>query len=279
MNIWKRFSVFAMSLLLVAMLAACGGGSSATEAAPTAAAPTGAPTTGGAQGAGSCTTVDSCQKAVINVTPNQAKPGGKVMVTGTGLVANAQLKVSAGIQVPDSDVVTTASDAKGNFSTAITIRADTPDTGPTDIIIVQLATNLADYKVLKVPDKLTIIDSAAAQGAGACTTAASCQKAVVTVTPNQVKPGGKVTITVKGWMAKTQAVVSISLPTDQGQPSVAPVVPATSDAQGNLTAVLTTYPNVSPGTADVEIGQDSSGSNSIDTAKDLKVKGAVTIIQ
>lgn len=115
------------------------------------------------------------------------------------------------------------------------------------------------------------------QSAGGCTTAAECQKAVITVTPQKVKAGGKVTVTVKGWMANTEAVVSITIDAAQGA-LVAHIASGKTDAQGNITATLTIYSNVSPITADVHIGQDQSGSDPVDTSKDIAMAGGLTII-
>ena len=52
-----------------------------------------------------------CQKAVVNVTPNQVKPGGKVTITVKGWVANASAEVQAALQNGVSDVITAKSDA------------------------------------------------------------------------------------------------------------------------------------------------------------------------
>jgi len=177
MKIWKLFSVLALSVLLVAMLAACEGGSSggttqsggqgdgvatstltadSTASAPTTAAPTSAPSTGGSQSTGGCTTAASCQKAIVNVTPNQVKRGGKVTVTVKGWVANAKLQASIGVQAVDSDIVSATSDAQGNFSVTLTIDPRTTDIGPTNIH-VNLADTTDGSKNLTVDNQLTII--------------------------------------------------------------------------------------------------------------------------
>jgi hypothetical protein len=105
---------------------------------------------------GGCTTAASCQKAIVNVTPNQVKPGGKVTITGKGWVANAKLQASIGVQAVDSDIVYATSDAQGNFSVTLTIDPRTADIGPTNIHV-----NLADptngSKNLTVDHQLTII--------------------------------------------------------------------------------------------------------------------------
>lgn len=175
MNTWKRFSVFAMSLFLVAMLAACGGGSSsgttdtsgqgnqATASTPTVDAstptpvPTNTPTTSTTTSTGGCTTAESCQKAVMVVSPEQARPGEKVTVTVKGWIANAKANVSAGVQVPDSDTVSTTSDAQGNFSVTLTIRPNTPDFGPTNILVILDSSTDDGARNLQVSGKLTIV--------------------------------------------------------------------------------------------------------------------------
>ncbi len=195
MKIWKLFSILALSVLLVAMLAACEGGSSgdttqsggqgngvatstltadstasapttaaptsapttaAPTSAPTTAAPTSAPSTGGSQSTGSCTTAASCQKAIVNVIPNHVKPGGKVTITGKGWVANAKLQASIGVQAVESDIVYATSDAQGNFSVTLTIDPRTADIGPTTIHI-NLADTTDGSKNLRVDNQLVII--------------------------------------------------------------------------------------------------------------------------
>lgn len=177
MKIWKLFSILALSVLLVAMLAACEGGSSggttqsggqgngvatstltvdATVSAPTTAAPTSVPNTGESRSTGGCTTAASCQKAIVTVTPNQVKPGGKVAITGKGWVANAKLQASIGVQAVESDIVYVTSDAQGNFSVTLTIDPQTNDIGPTTIHINLV--NTTDFsKNLAVDNQLTII--------------------------------------------------------------------------------------------------------------------------
>lgn len=175
MNKWKRVSIMMMSLLLVAIMAACGGGASsgttatsgqgsqATASTPTAdtsiptPVPTSAPSTGGG-----CTTAASCQKAVVVVSPHQVQPGGKVTVTVKGWLANTKLKVFAGTQVEDSDQVSATSDAQGNFSVILTIRAniftDASVTSEPSNIHISVDSQTDDgSNNLNVSDQLTIM--------------------------------------------------------------------------------------------------------------------------
>src|SRR5690242_11239668 len=80
---------------------------------------------------------------------------------------------------------------------------------------------------------------------GGCIYVAECQAAVVTITPKKVKAGGKVTVTVTGWMANTDTVASIDVDAKQCV-LVADIVALTTDAQGNLTAPFTIYSNIFP---------------------------------
>jgi len=153
MKIWKLFSVLALSVLLVAMLAACEGGSSGGTTQSGGQGDGVATSTGGSQSTGGCTTAASCQKAIVNVTPNQVKRGGKVTVTVKGWVANAKLQASIGVQAVDSDIVSATSDAQGNFSVTLTIDPRTTDIGPTNVNL-----GAGDVsKDLTVDNQLTII--------------------------------------------------------------------------------------------------------------------------
>ncbi|MBA2395433.1 MAG: hypothetical protein H0V70_22110, partial [Ktedonobacteraceae bacterium] len=108
------------------------------------------------QSTGGCTTAVSCQQAIVTVTPNQVKPGGKVTVTGKGWVANAKLRASIGVQALDSDIVSATSDAQGTFSVTLTINQIT-DIGPTNIHISLSDTTTDGSKNLLVQGKLTIM--------------------------------------------------------------------------------------------------------------------------
>jgi hypothetical protein len=212
-----------------------------------------------------CTTAASCQQAIVTVTPNQVKPGGKVTVRVKGWVANANLQASIGVQALDSDIVSATSDAQGNFSVILTIDPRTTDIGPTTIHI-NLVNATGGSKNLTVQGKLTII-----QSAGGCTTAASCQKAIVNVTPNQVKAGGKVTVTGTGWVANANLQASIGV-----QALDSDIVSATSDAQGNFSVTLTIDPrttDIGPTTIHINLADTTT-----DGSKNLTVQGKLTII-
>ena len=174
MKIGKILSLFSMSALLLVLLAACGGdsGSGTAQSTPTAAAPTSTPTadlansiptgiptgipTSLASGNG-CTTAESCQKAIVVAVPDKVRPGGKVVVTGTGWIANAKMEVSIGVQAVDSTIEHPTSDAHGNFTVTLTIDPKTPDLGPTNIHISQVGAG-NDGKSLNVQNKLTIVN-------------------------------------------------------------------------------------------------------------------------
>ncbi len=210
-----------------------------------------------------CTTAASCQQAIVTVTPNQVQPGGKVTVTVKGWVANAKLQAGVGVQALDSNIVSATSDAQGNFSVTLTINPRTTDIGPTTIHI-NLADTTDGSKNLTVQGKLTII-----QSTGGCTTAASCQQAIVTVTPNQVQPGGKVTVTGTGWVANAKLQASIGV-----QALDSNIVSATSDAQGNFSVTLTIDPqttDIGPTTIHINLADTTDGS------KNLTVQGKLTI--
>jgi hypothetical protein len=179
MKIWKCFFVLVLSVILIAIMAACEGGlrggttpsgvqvergtttmlatDSIVSAATTTATPTGERETGGVQKVGGCTTAASCQKAIVKVTPNQVKPGGTVTVVGKGWVANARLQASIGVQALDSNVVYATSDARGNFSVTLTIDPQTPDFGPTNIH-VNLVNTTDGSKNLTIKNQLTIVE-------------------------------------------------------------------------------------------------------------------------
>lgn len=168
MKFGKFFPLFAIGSLFLVLLAACGGdsGSNSAQSTPTVVAPTSTPTAALANsiptgiptslaGEGkACTTADSCQKAVVVVLPGKVKPGGQVMVTGTGWVANAKMEVSIGVQAVDSTIEHPTSDAHGNFTVTLTIDPKTPDFGPTNVHITQLS---GGNNSLNIQGKLTIV--------------------------------------------------------------------------------------------------------------------------
>ena len=306
MKIWRFFSILALSALLVAMLAACESGSNgyvtqsgelgdggvtstptagATVSAPTTATPTSAPSTGGSPSTGGCTTTASCQQAIVTVTPSQVKPGGKVTVTVKGWVANAELQASIGVQAVESDIVYATSDAQGNFSTILTIYPQATGGIRATNIHIGLVKPADDSKGLLVQGKLTILAASApitvaptsasntggSPSTGGCTTVDSCQQAIVTVTPHQVKPGGKVTVTVKGWVANARLRANIGI-----QALESDNITGTSDAQGNFSVILTIDPRSNDfGPTIIHIGLDDSTDNS----KTLNLQGELAIIE
>ena len=157
MNVWKRFALLAMSIFLIALLAACEAKpptGSAGSASPTA-APTSVPPTVTPQATGGCTTETSCDHALVTVTPHQVKRGGKVTLTVKGWVANVNVLVYAGGASLSSDEVTTRSDAQGNFSATLTILSNAPS-GSSNINVA-MADHNGDERTLGIFNQLTII--------------------------------------------------------------------------------------------------------------------------
>jgi hypothetical protein len=92
----------------------------------------------------------------------------------------------------------------------------------------------------------------------------------VNVTPNQVKPGNKVTITGKGWVANAKLQASIGV-----QAVDSDTVYATSDAQGNFSVTLTIDPQTSDtGPTNIHVNL----ANTTDGSKNLTVDNQLTII-
>ncbi len=91
------------------------------------------------------------------------------------------------------------------------------------------------------------------------------------VTPNQVKRGGKVTVTVKGWVANAKLQASIGV-----QAVDSDLIYATSDAQGNFSVTLT----IDPRTADIgPTNIHINLVNATDVSKNLTVNNQLTIIE
>jgi hypothetical protein len=170
MKIWKCVSVLVLSVFMVAIMAACGGGSPGATTLSGVQAQRGTSTlltidsrvngattqgTAGAQKAGGCTDPVNCQDALVSVSPHQVAPGGKVTVTGKGWVANAKLQASIGTQAVESDIVYATSDKHGNFSVVLTIDPQSRDFGPT-IVHINLPTDSPNN--LGIRNQLSIVE-------------------------------------------------------------------------------------------------------------------------
>ncbi|MCO7272261.1 choice-of-anchor G family protein [Cellulosimicrobium cellulans] len=171
----------------------------------------------------------------ITVDPTTANPGDDVTVDGTGYTPDATVTVeirdgSGAVVTSLGDVPT---DGDGNFTTPITVPADTTP---------------GDYTVVGIDDT-TSTEAETPLGVGGV----GVSEPTVTVDPTTANPGDEVTVTGEGWPPST--TVTVDLLDEDGD--VVATVDVETDDTGSFTTPITVPEGATPGDYTVHASDDT----------------------